>query len=162
MSEPVSREDATTGSRWSILDDIRSYEAPTRESIIEFLSGEYGTERRSARARPTPLAGARDPPERRRSETADLPCSSYRLTPSGATLLEALRQLTTTMSSVPRIQTQCKAMDTLTDGGLATGTITQIFGEKALGKSIISFQTACAAVASGSSAIILDTEQSYG
>ena len=65
------------------------------------------------------------------------------------------------MNSVPRIQTQCKAIDTLTDGGLATGTITQIFGEKALGKSIISFQTACAAVASGSSAIILDTEQSY-
>ncbi len=45
------------------------------------------------------------------------------------------------MGSVPRIQTQCKAIDTLTDGGLATGTITQIFGEKALGKIIISFQT---------------------
>ncbi|MGA2664708.1 MAG: hypothetical protein ABSF83_07175 [Nitrososphaerales archaeon] len=69
--------------------------------------------------------------------------------------------MTTTMASVPRIQTQCKAIDTLTDGGLATGTITQIFGEKALGKSIISFQTACAAVAAGTSAIILDTEQSY-
>ena len=66
-----------------------------------------------------------------------------------------------TMSALPRIQTQCKAIDLLTDGGLATGTITQIFGEKALGKSIISFQTACAAVAAGSSAIILDTEQSY-
>jgi predicted ATP-dependent serine protease len=69
--------------------------------------------------------------------------------------------LTATMTSMPRIQTQCKAIDTLTDGGLATGTITQVFGEKALGKSIISFQTACAAVASGRSAIILDTEQSY-
>ncbi|MDG6926605.1 MAG: hypothetical protein JRN09_08630 [Nitrososphaerota archaeon] len=60
-----------------------------------------------------------------------------------------------------RIQTQCRAIDTLFDGGLATGTITQIYGEKALGKSIISFQTACAAVASGTSAIIIDTEQSY-
>ncbi len=66
-----------------------------------------------------------------------------------------------TMGALPRIQTQCRAIDILTDGGLATGTITQIFGEKALGKSIISFQTACAAVATGSSAIILDTEQSY-
>jgi RecA/RadA recombinase len=60
-----------------------------------------------------------------------------------------------------RIATQCLAVDTLTDGGLATGTITQIFGEKALGKSIISFQAACATVATGASAIILDTEQSY-
>ncbi len=66
------------------------------------------------------------------------------------------------MGAMPRIQTKCMAIDTLTDGGLATGTITQIFGEKALGKSIISFQTACAAVAEGMSAIILDTEQSYG
>ena len=65
------------------------------------------------------------------------------------------------MSPMPRIQTQCKAIDLLTDGGLATGTITQVFGEKALGKSIISFQAACSAVASGHSAIILDTEQSY-
>lgn len=60
-----------------------------------------------------------------------------------------------------KIRTHCKAIDTLTDGGLPTGTITQIFGEKALGKSIISFQTACSAVAEGNSAIVLDTEQSY-
>ena len=60
-----------------------------------------------------------------------------------------------------RIPTGCKAVDDLLDGGLATGTITQIFGEKALGKSIFSYQAACSAVASGSSAIILDTEQSY-
>lgn len=60
-----------------------------------------------------------------------------------------------------RIQTQCKALDALTDGGLATGTITQIFGEKALGKSIISLQAAAATVAGGNSAIIIDTEQSY-
>ena len=31
------------------------------------------------------------------------------------------------------LKTDCFAVDTLTDGGLATGTITQIFGEKALG-----------------------------
>ena len=55
---------------------------------------------------------------------------------------------TTTEAQSPpiliRIPTHCFAVDTLTDGGLATGTITQIFGEKALGKSIISFQAACA------------------
>jgi RecA/RadA recombinase len=60
-----------------------------------------------------------------------------------------------------RIPTQCKAVDDLLDGGLATGTITQVFGEKALGKSIFSHQAACSVVAGGSSAIILDTEQSY-
>ena len=62
---------------------------------------------------------------------------------------------------IDRIQTGCKAIDTLMHGGLATGTITQIFGEKALGKSILSLQAACSAVAEGHSAIILDTEQSY-
>ena len=60
-----------------------------------------------------------------------------------------------------RIPTGCKAVDDLLDGGLATGTITQVFGEKALGKSIFSHQVACSSVAGGRSAIILDTEQSY-
>jgi RecA/RadA recombinase len=60
-----------------------------------------------------------------------------------------------------RIPTGCKAVDELLDGGLATGTITQVFGEKALGKSIFSYQAACSAVAGGASAIVLDTEQSY-
>jgi hypothetical protein len=50
----------------------------------------------------------------------------------------------------------------MTDGGLHTGTITQVFGEKALGKSILSLQTAFATASTGRSAIILDTEQSYG
>jgi RecA/RadA recombinase len=62
---------------------------------------------------------------------------------------------------VEHLKTECFAVDSLTDGGLATGTITQIFGEKALGKSIISFQAGCAVVASGGSSVILDTEQSY-
>jgi RecA/RadA recombinase len=62
---------------------------------------------------------------------------------------------------VDRIATGCKALDALTDGGLPTGTITQIFGEKALGKSILSLQAGFATVAGGNSAIILDTEQSY-
>jgi len=61
-----------------------------------------------------------------------------------------------------RIPTQCKTVDELLDGGLATGTITQIFGEKALGKSIFSHQAACSTVVGGHSAVILDTEQSYG
>lgn len=60
-----------------------------------------------------------------------------------------------------RLQTGCHALDLLTDGGLATGTITQIFGEKALGKSILSLQAAYSTVAAGHSAVILDTEQSY-
>ena len=60
-----------------------------------------------------------------------------------------------------RLKTGCNALDLLTDGGLATGTITQIFGEKALGKSILSLQAAYATVAAGNSAVILDTEQSY-
>jgi RecA/RadA recombinase len=60
-----------------------------------------------------------------------------------------------------RIETGCKALDMLTDGGLPTGTITQIFGEKALGKSILSLQAGYAAASKGNSAIIFDTEQSY-
>jgi RecA/RadA recombinase len=60
-----------------------------------------------------------------------------------------------------RLQTGCHALDLLTDGGLPTGTITQIFGEKALGKSILSLQAAYSTVAAGKSAVILDTEQSY-
>jgi RecA/RadA recombinase len=60
-----------------------------------------------------------------------------------------------------KLPTQCAALDTLTGGGLPTGTISQIFGEKALGKSILCFQAACATVASGRTAIVLDTEQSY-
>ena len=60
-----------------------------------------------------------------------------------------------------RLATGCKAIDLMGDGGLAAGTITQIYGEKALGKSLLSLQAAFATVASGSSAVILDTEQSY-
>lgn len=60
-----------------------------------------------------------------------------------------------------RIPTLCKAVDDLLDGGLATGTVTQVFGEKALGKSIFAYQAACSAVAAGGSAVVLDTEQSY-
>ena len=63
--------------------------------------------------------------------------------------------------AMDRIQTGAKALDIMTDGGLSTGTITQIFGEKALGKSILSLQAAYSTVAAGSSAVILDTEQSY-
>jgi hypothetical protein len=60
-----------------------------------------------------------------------------------------------------KLPTLCKPLDMLTDGGLPTGTITQVFGEKALGKSILCFQAACATVAEGRAAIVLDTEQSY-
>ncbi len=60
-----------------------------------------------------------------------------------------------------KLPTQCKVLDQLTDGGLPTGTISQVFGEKALGKSILCFQAACATVAGGRTAVVLDTEQSY-
>jgi hypothetical protein len=60
-----------------------------------------------------------------------------------------------------RIKTHCKALDILLDGGIPTGTITQLFGEKQLGKSILSLQSAFACVAEGHSAIIIDTELSY-
>ena len=60
-----------------------------------------------------------------------------------------------------RLATGCKAVDDLLDGGLATGTITQVFGEKALGKSIFAYQSACSCASGGASAIVLDTEQSY-
>jgi hypothetical protein len=60
-----------------------------------------------------------------------------------------------------KLPTGCRALDILTDGGLPTGTITQIFGEKALGKSILCFQAACATAAAGRSSVVLDTEQSY-
>ena len=60
-----------------------------------------------------------------------------------------------------RLPTGCGALDALSDGGLATGTITQVFGEKALGKSILSLQCAFATADRGNSAVILDTEQSY-
>ena len=60
-----------------------------------------------------------------------------------------------------KLPTQCAALDELTGGGLPTGTISQVFGAKALGKSILCFQAACATVAAGSTALVLDTEQSY-
>lgn len=60
-----------------------------------------------------------------------------------------------------KLPTQCEAFDSMTGGGLPTGTITQVFGEKALGKSILCFQAACATVAAGRTAVVLDTEQSY-
>ena len=60
-----------------------------------------------------------------------------------------------------KLPTECRALDPLTDGGLPTGTITQVFGEKALGKSILCFQAACATVAAGEERFRLDTEQSY-
>src|SRR5438094_690426 len=58
-----------------------------------------------------------------------------------------------------KLHTLCKPLDMLTNGGLPTGTITQVFGEKALGKSILCFQAACATVAEGRTAIVLDADK---
>lgn len=60
-----------------------------------------------------------------------------------------------------RIKTDIEALDILTDGGLPKGTITQIFGEKALGKSIVSLQIAHSSALNFGSTIVIDTEQSY-
>jgi RecA/RadA recombinase len=60
-----------------------------------------------------------------------------------------------------KIPTCCAGVDTLLNGGLTPGTITQFYGEKAEGKSLLSLQTAFATVASGQGVIIVDTEQSY-
>lgn len=65
------------------------------------------------------------------------------------------------MAFSARLKTGCEALDRACEGGLVVGTISQVFGEKGLGKSILSLQAACSAVAQGCSAIILDTEQSY-
>lgn len=59
------------------------------------------------------------------------------------------------------ISTGSENLDKALGGGLPLGALTQVFGEKGVGKSLLALQTACSVVASGKSAIILDTEQSY-
>lgn len=59
------------------------------------------------------------------------------------------------------ISTGSEGLDRALGGGLAKGALTQIFGEKGVGKSLLALQTACNVITSGKSAVILDTEQSY-
>lgn len=60
-----------------------------------------------------------------------------------------------------RINTECEALDLLTDGGLPVGTLTQLFGEKSVGKSLLSLQAAFNCAGKFGTAVIIDTEQSY-
>lgn len=66
------------------------------------------------------------------------------------------------MGSHGFIGTGSRALDDALGGGLARGALTQVFGEKGVGKSLLSLQTACYTVSRGRSAVIFDTEQSYG
>ncbi len=59
------------------------------------------------------------------------------------------------------IKTGSDRVDEALGGGLARGALTQIFGEKGVGKSLLALQIACYVVSRGRSSVILDTEQSY-
>ena len=59
------------------------------------------------------------------------------------------------------VSTGSVALDRALGGGLAKGALTQVFGEKGIGKSLLALQTACSVVAKGRSVVIIDTEQSY-
>ncbi len=59
------------------------------------------------------------------------------------------------------VGTGSEGLDRALGGGLAKGALTQVFGEKGVGKSLLALQAACNVMASGRSAVILDTEQSY-
>jgi len=52
-------------------------------------------------------------------------------------------------------------LDALLDGGLPRASLVQLFGLKALGKSILSFQTAVKNLSEGRSSVIVDTELGY-
>ncbi len=52
-------------------------------------------------------------------------------------------------------------LDLMLDGGLPAASLVQLFGLKALGKSILSFQTAVKNFSQGRSSIIVDTELGY-
>ncbi len=59
------------------------------------------------------------------------------------------------------VSTGSPDLDAMLDGGLPASSLVQLFGLKALGKSILSFQTAVKNLSSGRSSIIVDTELGY-
>jgi hypothetical protein len=72
-----------------ILDDVKRYEAPTRASLIGFLSGEYGAgavQRELDRLHSQGLITLQE----REVRAGGPPMLAYGLTPSGERLLEAL------------------------------------------------------------------------
>jgi hypothetical protein len=60
-----------------------------------------------------------------------------------------------------RVSTGSPDLDGLLDGGMPRSSLVQLFGLKALGKSILSFQTAVKNAAEGHSSVIVDTELGY-
>jgi hypothetical protein len=59
------------------------------------------------------------------------------------------------------VSTGSPELDKMLEGGFPTSSLVQLFGLKALGKSILSFQTAVKNVSQGRSSIIVDTELGY-
>jgi hypothetical protein len=59
------------------------------------------------------------------------------------------------------VSTGSKDLDLMLDGGLPASSLVQLFGLKALGKSILSFQTAVKNASEGRSSVIVDTELGY-
>ncbi|MEM0117718.1 MAG: ATPase domain-containing protein [Conexivisphaerales archaeon] len=59
-----------------------------------------------------------------------------------------------------RLQTGASGLDELLDGGLPDGGLVEIFGEKAVGKSILCYQIALSA-ATSTNVLIVDTELGY-
>jgi len=59
------------------------------------------------------------------------------------------------------IETGLEVLDRILGGGLPKGVLVQVFGEKAVGKSIFSSQLAYKNIAQGCSSLIVDTEQGF-
>ncbi|MBC7084844.1 MAG: DNA repair and recombination protein RadB [Methanomethylovorans sp.] len=59
---------------------------------------------------------------------------------------------------VSHLTSGCKSLDTLLEGGLETGVVTQFFGEAGSGKTNICLQLAIRCVEQGKKVIIIDTE----
>jgi hypothetical protein len=74
-----------------ILDDVKRYGAPTRESLIDFLSGEYGADAVKRELDRLHSQGHISLQEKE-VRAGGPPMLVYALTPSGETLLEALGQ----------------------------------------------------------------------
>lgn len=60
-----------------------------------------------------------------------------------------------------RIPTGISGIDTLLEGGIPTGCITELVGEPSTGKSYLALRTIAAAQAQGKTCLLIDTECSY-
>lgn len=62
------------------------------------------------------------------------------------------------MMSEAHISTGCESIDTLLGGGFERGTVTQVYGPPAVGKTNVALATAVNAAVDGGSAVVIDTE----